>query len=651
MYNFSQLIRKCLDVRCSNKAMRAFVLANISTGFTLLIIPAGEVQAKITLKGCIKWWHPGVAAMDQRKAWWPLKRTEVEVEWDGAGRDKTQLTNSSGCYSKSVRNAIWPYDSHNMNVQPYAKRAFNGKSGTLYVRAFETNLDIYPTYVESSKVKVKDNKTGKKDLWIGNNREFGGIKPNFKKGNLVEASRKYYWWNLASVDIVGRFYDWAHAKGFRQRRSIDIIAPALGESAYVNILTNNINMTYSTNPGSTSTGFSRWAFTLLHEGTHALHAHVSPSLSEWAPGIIRPARHNLYTITSPKIAWTEGFAAFLPVAYLADRGVLGAYANAHYTGADWKKFSRRVKSSSFIENHMNSQGQLQRNMRGTLWGDTSWFNDPNSAQRGGAEGFVAGFLWDLIDSDKNTDNHRSHRNLINRLAKNSGLPRSKCQVENTLKRTYRNLPKNNSLNTDSLLAYNTDCLSMSLREIAAVLEDRMRNNVTQFGNALVNGKNQAVRYEILKSYIRNGMPGAVPDELKAMQNWRISYAPGRRITATPVYKTVGGISANQTSRNPRRNQLVKIEIPVQTQNASEVQFKSSRCTLGNLARQTTCITKINSRGEKSIISTVRRSDFCTGTFGSKVGQSMKSPTFVGLDDGVNPVAIPALVCLPNIQGA
>ena len=95
--------------------------------------------------------------------------------------------------------------------------------------------------------------------------------------------------------------------------------------AYVNILTNNINMTYSTNPGSTSTGFSRWAFTLLHEGTHALHAHVSPSLSEWAPGIIRPARHDLYTITSPKIAWTEGFAAFLPVAYLADRGVLGAY--------------------------------------------------------------------------------------------------------------------------------------------------------------------------------------------------------------------------------------------------------------------------------------------------------------------------------------
>ena len=173
--------------------------------------------------------------MDQRKAWWPLKRTEVEVEWDGAGRDKTQLTNSSGCYSKSVRNAIWPYDSHNMNVQPYAKRAFNGKSGTLYVRAFETNLDIYPTYVESSKVKVKDNKTGKKDLWIGNNREFGGTKPNFKKGNLVEASRKYYWWNLASVDIVGRFYDWAHAKGFRQRRSIDIIAPALGESACVNI--------------------------------------------------------------------------------------------------------------------------------------------------------------------------------------------------------------------------------------------------------------------------------------------------------------------------------------------------------------------------------------------------------------------------------
>ena len=136
-----------------------------------------------------------------------------------------------------------------------------------------------------------------------------------------------------------------------------------------------------------------------------------------------------------------------------------------------------------------------------------------------------------------------------------------------------------------------------------------------------------------------------------MHNWTISYSTARRKTATPIYKNAGAASANQTSRDPKRNQLVKIEIPVQTQNASSVQFKSSRCILGNQAKQTRCSTKINSRGEKSIISTIRRSDFCSGTFGSKVGKSMKSPTFVGLDDGVNPVAIPALVCLPNIQGA
>lgn len=624
----------------------------IAVGFSL--IGASDASAKIRLKGCIKWWHPAVAAMDQSKAWWPLKKTEVDIEWDGAGKDKSQFTGSKGCYSRAVRNAYYPFDSHKMNVQPYAKRKFRGKSGPLYIRAFEIASDIYPTYVESSQLRVKDNKTGIRNLWLGNNKEFGGVKQNYKKGNLVSAKRQYYYWNLASVDIMGRYYDWAFSKGFKQLRSVDIIAPAWGESAYFNIATNNINMTKQTNPAGSTANFSRWVFTLLHEGTHAMHAHISPRRSDWAPGITRAARHDLYTITSPIIAWTEGFAAFLPVAYLTDRGVLGAYANASYTDAPWGRYTKKISSSSFLENHMNTKGQQQTNMQGTLWGDTSWFSDPNSARRGGSEGFVAGFLWDLTDSSANTQNHSNYNQLRNKINKNSGIRgrgATACQVENTLRRSYRRLPSSNILSADPLLSYSSDCLKLPLSDLAKVLETRMRDNVTTFGAALIKGKSNSVKYEILKAYINNGMQGAVPSGLKSMQNWTLNYNLGaRKMIAIPRYGDVGAPSGN-TAAMIRSHQQVMVELPVKTQNASDIQFNSARCKLANMSKVASCSTSIDRAGNKKIKVYFKRSDFCEGTRAKKVGERMKSAAFVAIDDGVNPIALPALVCSPVIRGS
>ena len=631
-------------------AKKSIFLISLPAVIGLSLIGASDASAKIRLKGCIKWWHPAVASMDPSKAWWPLKKTEVDIEWDGAGKDKSQFTGKKGCYSRAVRNAIWPYDSHKMNVQPYAKRKFRGKSGPLYVRAFEIASDIYPTYVESSQLKVKDNKTGTRNLWLGNNKEFGGVKPNYKKGNLVSASRKYYYWNLASVDIMGRYYDWAFSKGFKQRRSVDIIAPAWGASAYFNIATNNINMTKKTNPSGSTRNFSSWVFTLLHEGTHAMHAHLSPSASDWAPGITRAAKHDLYTITSPVIAWTEGFAAFLPVAYLTDRGVLGAYANKSYTDASWERYTKKISSSSFLEDHMNPKGQQQTNMKSTLWGDTSWFNDPNSARRGGSEGFVAGFLWDLTDSSVNTKNHPNFEQLRKKINKNSDLGARACQVENTLKRSYRNLPSSNILSADSLLAYSSDCLKLPLSDIAKVLTTRMRDNVTTFGAALINGKSESVKYEILKAYVNNGMQGAVPSGLKQMQNWTVNYDLGaRKMRAVPKYGDVGAPSGN-TPAMIRSHQYVRVDLPVKTQNASAVQFNSARCKLANISKVGACST-LSKGGNATIRVYFKRSDFCEGTTGKNVGERMRSAAFVAIDDGVNPIAIPAPVCTPAIQGA
>mgnify|MGYP006998083063 CR=1 FL=1 len=77
-------------------AKKSIFLISLPAVIGLSLIGASDASAKIRLKGCIKWWHPAVASMDPSKAWWPLKKTEVDIEWDGAGKDKSQFTGKKG---------------------------------------------------------------------------------------------------------------------------------------------------------------------------------------------------------------------------------------------------------------------------------------------------------------------------------------------------------------------------------------------------------------------------------------------------------------------------------------------------------------------------------------------------------------------------
>ena len=604
-----------------------------------VLLSAGPASAGVTLKGCMKWWHAGMGAINASKGWYNAKNMEVEVEWDGAGKDKTTFTDSEGCYKSTVRNAIFPYEGHNMNAQPYAKRKFKSAGGE-FVRVYENVTDLFPTYFETPVKNVKNNKTGVIDISLGGNNP-----SPIKKGNLAFADKKYYYWNIATADIIGRYYDWAFDKGFKQLRGVDVIAPAVAPgNSYFNILTNNINLVSSTNPGSTPDKFANWVFTLLHEGTHALHAHVSPKLSDYAPGIIRPSRHSVYEITSPKIGWTEGFAAFLPVYYLADRGILGAYGNRSYTDVSSGAVVSKVPATSFVENHMNAGGQLQTNIRGAAWGDTSWFNDPNSSERGGSEGFVMGFLWDLVDSSKNTAAHSEYSNLMKSgLKLNSEL--SACQVENTVRRSYRGLSATNLLSSDPLLSYSTDCLAEPLSSIADVLKVRMRDNVMTFGEAYIQGKTEAVKYEVLKAYVTNGMRGAIPSGLKAYQNWTLSRSTAPAAATTTGWGDEGKPPAGTPAQVIQAQPKVNIRLPLIAQNALKVQWKSSRCMIANDTKQVRCYTNVDkNNGQKHVNVNIARADFCNGASGPLVGQSLKSPTFVAIDDGVNPAAIPVDIC-------
>ena len=167
--------------KMNSRSFLASILALPALTAAVVLTPS-EVSARVTLEGCIKWFHPEYPVRNR----WPLKFSEVEVEWDGIGDDPEVMTNANGCYKASVRNAAIGFNGHDMNAQVYAKRAFKGRNGrrNLYVRVYENQVDIYPTYVETIQKHINDNKKGTINLWLGNNKEFGGTRRNFKKGNL-----------------------------------------------------------------------------------------------------------------------------------------------------------------------------------------------------------------------------------------------------------------------------------------------------------------------------------------------------------------------------------------------------------------------------------------------------------------------------------
>lgn len=618
-----------------------FAISALSAGFSL--IPS-EVSAAVTLQGCIKWYHPEYPVNDR----WPLKFSEVEVEWDGVGDDPEVLTDANGCYRASVRNAAWGYNGHDMNVQPYAKRAFLGASGRreLYVRVFENMSDAYPTYVESPQIHVNDNSTGTIDMWIGGNQEFGGGRQNFKKGNLALAPRKYYYWNIAAADIIGRYYDAMHTNGFRQHRSVDVISPALGGTAYFNFATNNINLTSSANPQSYGS-FAKWVGTLLHEGTHALHAHSSPPNVPVAPGLIMPSVHSMNHETNPQLAWTEAFAEFLPVTYLASWGGLGKYATYDYAPAT--SDGRKVTYSSLIEDHSE-----RRQPASLVPTSPPQFHVRGSARIGGSEAYVAGFLWDLVDSSAMTEQNPNYRAWRAKIPGGNGS----CQLENTSARSYRNLPANSAVLRDSdsnaALAKSTDCLALPVTDISRLVSVRMFSTVSDFGAALIAGRDANTKYEVLKAYANNGMLGAAPIALRGMYDWSLSQAVNS-LDAEPSWGDAGR-PATATVAQDRAKPSVSIKIPIRLTSGDSIQFENARCKFTSSQAFGGCNTFIPRTGNATPIVRVsfNKSDYCNGTGDvnrDTVGTSEKAPMYVALDDGVNPVAIRVNgICSARIVG-
>ena len=628
----------------------------------------GPAGAAVRLHGFIKWWHP------TELKWYAYQQGNLEYEFNGVGFDKDLWTDSDGSYNGAVRNAFFPAEGHTVNVDVYAKRRFPGRSERLYVRVFETMGDIYPTNVPSKSQYVKNNHDEKVDVCFGYSQSLPAAAlsecssaPKTDKGNLLFAGSRYYHLNIAAADIVGRFYSRMAELGLRQHRSVDIIQPSsnlFNGSSYFDVVTNNINIVADQVPGSKVT-FEEWVKTLLHEASHALHAHVSDNYST-ARGLFQPTTHGLDIITNMGVAWTEGFAGFLPVAYLVDRGKSGLYASSdsamevklapNLESAD--SVYRNVKNESSIPWNSKLEtplliGELKPASAITRLGDNYAFLN-SSVEKGTAEGYVSAVLWDLFDSSAQVNRSSFHSNLRSafgfvpsmlELPHSPGLSRE-CQIELVKKRAVSGLPASNKLFGSNIFRLSTDCLSDThLSRLASVLSKDMYGDLADFAKEYTKSLSDEQKYELWKVFYNNGVPKAAPSAAGHI---------GLPLEWSPSRSTAKGLTLGDTKVVNNLGAEVKISL---TSAMTKAQFLASIPRISNEK----AIVKgkpVVENGSYYATFSLQRKGFCgdelrrgyVGADDSTLARQGYGSTYLSLDDGMMPVAVKVPICsIPLVE--
>lgn len=627
--------------------------------------PAG---AAVRLHGFIKWWHP------TELKWYAYQQGNLEYEFNGVGFDKDLWTDSNGSYNGAVRNAFFPAEGHTVNVDVYAKRHFAGSGERLYVRVFETMGDIYPTNVPSKSQYVKNNHDEKVDVCFGYSQSLPAAAlsecssaPKTDKGNLLFAGSRYYHLNIAAADIVGRFYSRMAELGLRQHRSVDIIQPSsniFGGASYFDVVTNNINIVADQAPGS-KVKFEEWVGTLLHEASHALHAHVSDNYST-ARGLFQPTSHGANTITNMGVAWTEGFAEFLPVAYLVDRGKIGLYASFE-TAKEVKLAPNSGSSGSVHRNAINEStipwnsmletplliGELTPASAITHLGDNYAFLN-SSVEKGTAEGYVSAVLWDLFDSPGQVNRSSLHSNLqtafgfvpaMQELPHTPGL-RQECQIELVKKRAVSGLPSANKLYGSNIFRLSTDCLSDThLSRLASVLSKDMYGDLADFAKEYAKSLSDEQKYELWKVFYNNGVPKAAPSA---------SGHVGMPLEWNPSRSTAKGLTLGDTKVVNNLGAEVKISL---TSAMTKAQFLASVPRVSNEKVMVRGKTIVENGGYYATFS-LQRKGFCgdelrrgfVGPDDSTLARQGYGSTYLSLDDGMMPVAVKVPICsIPLVE--
>jgi hypothetical protein len=288
-----------------NKSIPALLLALL-----FLITVAENLEASVTVKGKVLYWDQ-IAGK-----YCPAKRVMVEVEGDWWWAFDPQVyTNDNGDYTCSIKNPPWWWDNYDgVDIEVYART--NG-----VIEVYESIISIWPYHAVSHEVdNVTSGEVVTIDLRIGgpnNNAADAWYRTITETANAFVIHQKILdqYLTLRGMGWPSSYFD-----------EVEVIVPAAGfGTSYYNHLTGYINIVI---PGAGYLGEGSWKnlskdtspymdmnkfyYTVQHEYTHNIH---DESTGAVAPlGLDQPATHSPSMETNRFLAYTEGFAEFLPIA-------------------------------------------------------------------------------------------------------------------------------------------------------------------------------------------------------------------------------------------------------------------------------------------------------------------------------------------------
>ena len=261
-------------------------------------------EAGCTVRGRVEYWD------EIESRYKPASHVEVEVEADWWMSDPHVVTNSNGQYSVTVRNPHWG-DFDDVDIEVYAETPG-------HIQVFNWILAWYAYRVTSREFdNLKANQTMTLNMRIGGPQQYNVGKIHYR--NAADTAKAY----LVHQEMY-KHYSTLRAKGWPNSafREKEAIVPAAFGEYYYNHFTGYINLGTD---GFTGTGpwppldkanhpnvaFNSFRKTVRHEYSHAIH----DDLTLIAPlGLNMPARHWPTKETNRFLAYTEGWADFLPLA-------------------------------------------------------------------------------------------------------------------------------------------------------------------------------------------------------------------------------------------------------------------------------------------------------------------------------------------------
>lgn len=280
------------------------------SALTLFVLCSLQIAlANVTIKGYVEYYDC------LRKAYFPAKNVLVEVEGDWLDTDVRVHTDDRGNYTATQRDP-W-IGNFDINIDVYAQ--------TLGRASIYESMFSWWAYNVSSAMKydINGGQTAVINLSIGGPRNtvagtwYRSVAENANAFVLHQEVIEHYRKLEAMSFPASAFTD------------TDIIAPAMGMTAYYNYLTDFVNMTYSTLCAQDGfhTGMENWTnitekktgyydnFYILdgmrHEVSHRVQYRLAGSV---LIGLNIPANHSPLMESNQFLAYTEGFASFLPLA-------------------------------------------------------------------------------------------------------------------------------------------------------------------------------------------------------------------------------------------------------------------------------------------------------------------------------------------------